>query len=93
MRPAARALRVPRPAGTRLMHAASLDRSARLQRVRAVLADGGWHSTRGIVRDAEVCAVSSCIAELRWQGLVIHCRQGRGADGGRIWEYRMEPRP
>ena len=75
------------------MHAAALDRSARLQRVRDVLADGDWHSTRDIVVRADVCAVNSCIAELRWQGLTIHCRQGRGAEGGRIWEYRMEPRP
>lgn len=75
------------------MHAASVDRSARLQRVRDVLADGDWHSTRDIVVRADVCAVSSCIAELRHGGLVIHCRQGRGAEGGRIWEYRMEPRP
>lgn len=75
------------------MHAAALDRSARLQRVRDVLADGDWHSTRDIVVRADVCAVNSCIAELRHGGLVIHCRQGRGAEGGRIWEYRMEPRP
>ena len=75
------------------MHAATLDGSARLQRVRDVLADGEWHSTWDISRTAQVCAVNSCIAELRHGGLVIHCRQGRGAEGGRIWEYRMEPRP
>lgn len=74
------------------MHAASLDRSARLQRVRDVLADGEWHSTRDIVMRAEVCAVNSCVAELRHGGLTISCRQDRGPDGGRIWLYRLEPR-
>ena len=75
------------------MHAAALDRSARLQRVRDVLADGAEHSTWDIAHRARVCAVNSCIAELRCQGIVIHCRQGRGPEGGRIWLYRMAPRP
>lgn len=72
-----------------MMNAAALDRSPRLQRVRAFLADGVEHSTLDIVSGARVCAVNSCVAELRANGLTIHCRQVRGADGGRIWLYRL----
>ena len=72
------------------MHAAVLDRSPRLQRVRALLADGAWHSTLDIVSAARVCAVNSCVAELRENGFTIHCRQTCSAGGARIWFYRME---
>lgn len=65
------------------MHAARIESSARLRRVMAVLEDGGWHSTREIMREADVCAVNSCIAELRENGLDVECRQE-----GRIFHYR-----
>lgn len=73
-----------------MMHAAVLARSARLQRVRDVLADGAEHSTLDIVAAARVCAVNSCVAELRENELTIRCRQARGAGGARIWLYCME---
>ena len=73
------------------MHAARLDRSPRLQRVHAVLADGREHSTLDIVQTAQVCAVNSIVAELRRNGVSITCRQeARG--GERVFLYRMEPR-
>ena len=72
-----------------MMHAARLDRSERLGRVHAVLSDGLDHSTLDIVREAGVCAVNSCVAELRCNGAVISCRQASTEAGGRIWFYRM----
>ncbi len=72
------------------MHAARLDRSPRLQRVHAVLSDGAEHSTLDIATRAGVCAVNSCVAELRANGAWIVCRQiASPASGQRIWLYRM----
>lgn len=72
------------------MHAAREDRSARLQRVLAVLSDGKEHSTLEIVQRAGVCAVNSCVAELRHGGRRIACRQGCDpATGARRWFYRL----
>ena len=71
------------------MHAASLDKSPRLQRVLAVLKDGKWHSTRDIMLWAQVCAVNSCISELRHNGVAVQCQQ-QGAPEGRIFLYQME---
>lgn len=68
------------------MHAARLESSERLQRVAALLADGRWHSTLDIVIGAGVCAVNSCIAELRANGYTIACRRV----GRERFEYRME---
>ena len=72
------------------LHAARLDRSPRLQRTLAALRDGEWHSTRDILRDAHICAVNSCIAELRANGYVITCQQRIGSDGRRLFFYRLE---
>jgi len=67
------------------MHAAKMDDSPRLQRVRRLLDDGGWYGTREIVRVADVCAVNSIIAELRANGLEIVTRcVGRGR-----YEYQL----
>ncbi|MCX8016637.1 MAG: hypothetical protein N2690_01850 [Rhodocyclaceae bacterium] len=57
------------------MRAARLERSARLQRVAELLADGRWYSTLDIIVGAGVCAVNSCIAELRQNGIPIECRR------------------
>ena len=73
------------------MHAASLERSERLRRVRELLSDGAEHSTLEIVRIARVCAVNSIVAELRANGCAIECRQAHGLDGERIWLYHMMP--
>ena len=66
------------------MHAARLDRSPRLLRVHALLADGVERSTLEIVREAHVCAVNSCIAELRANGAVVTVRREKG-----LWLYSM----
>lgn len=72
------------------MHAARLDRSPRLQRVYELLKGGEEHSTRDIIQGAQVCAVNSCIAELRANGFYIENRQiSDPATGQRIWLYRM----
>jgi biotin operon repressor len=69
-----------------MMHAARIENSPRLQRVNAALADGQWHSTRDLMMAANVCAVNSCIAELRGNGIAIETRcAGRGR-----YEYRRE---
>jgi hypothetical protein len=75
------------------MHAARPERSPRLQRVLAVLADGRARTTRQIVRQARVMAVSACIAELRQHGARIACWQEVDAKGRRRWWYRMDRGP
>ena len=75
------------------MKFAKLKSSPRLQRVLGVLRDGREHTTRDIVVDAHVCAVNSCIAELRANGFDIACRHGVDGRGERVWAYRLvEPR-
>lgn len=72
------------------MHAARLDHSPRLQRVHSLLPDGIERSTLQILQAAHVCAVNSCVAELRANGAYIECRQIRNpATGERTWLYRM----
>ena len=73
------------------MHHAPLT-SARLQRVLAVLRDGRSHTTREIVRAARVCAVNSCIAELRANGCEITCTRERRKDR-LICRYTMTKAP
>jgi biotin operon repressor len=66
------------------MHHAKLHRSPRLQRVLRLLSDCREHSTREIIRGADVCAVNSCIAELRENGIAVASRVEDG-----IWYYRL----
>jgi biotin operon repressor len=66
------------------IHAARIEQSDRLRRALSVLSDGHWHSTREIMRIADVCAVNTVISELRSNGIDIETRcvgQGR-------YEYR-----
>lgn len=67
-----------------IIHAARLDRSPRLQRLRDYLRDGQWHTTLDIIAGAQVCAVNSAVCELRCNGLDVQSRAV-----GRVWEYRM----
>jgi len=71
------------------MHAAKLEDSPRLRRVLDVLSDGKEHTTLDIATRARVCAVNSCIAELRENGVKIDCRQDYNA-GQRLWLYRLK---
>ncbi len=64
---------------------ARVENSPRLQRALDLLQDGQWHSTRDIVRAADVCAVNSIITELRCNGYDIITRcVGRGR-----YEYQL----
>lgn len=67
-----------------MMHAARLDHSPRLQRVAEFLADGRAHTTLDIVRGASVCAVNSCVAELRENNIDIRCWRE-----GDVWFYQL----
>lgn len=71
------------------MHAAKLEDSPRLRRVLGVLSDGKEHTTLDIATRARVCAVNSCIAELRENGVKVECRQQYTA-GQRLWLYRLK---
>lgn len=72
------------------MHAGRLDRSDRLRRVHALLADGEERSTLEIMTGARVCAVNSCVSELRFNGAVIKCRQVYDRETKqRLFLYRM----
>lgn len=73
------------------MHSANLYESPRLQRVGRQLLSGGWISTMQMVAKANVCAVNSCIAELRAQGWDIDCRSR--VKNERIWEYKLVSAP
>ncbi|WP_425072551.1 hypothetical protein [Sagittula sp. S175] len=75
------------------MKAAALT-SPRLQRVLAVLSDGEPHSTRDIMMWAQVCAVNTCIGELREHGAEIDVTITTDAvTRARIWNYRMTKGP
>lgn len=68
------------------MKAAKLANSPRLQRVLFVLQKGTWHTTMDIIQRARVCAVNSCIAELRANGFTISTKRK-----GDTWSYKLEP--
>ncbi|MEW5790015.1 MAG: hypothetical protein ACOY4L_09030 [Pseudomonadota bacterium] len=67
------------------MRAVRLEHSARLRRVAELLSDGRWYSTLDIVVGAGVCAVNSCVAELRANGIPVACRRV----GRERFEYRQ----
>lgn len=83
------------------MRSAKLGSSPRLRRTLILLEraradareDGGWLTTRQIVRRASVCAVNSVVAELRDNGCTIACRCETDAMGRRRWRYRLEAAP
>jgi hypothetical protein len=67
------------------MNAASIDKSERLGRVLDLLSEGGEFSTLDIIKQANVCAVNSIVAELRQNGFGIECQRR-----GDKWFYRLE---
>ena len=75
------------------MNHARLDRSKRLQRVHALLADCREYSTLEIARQARVCAVNSVISELRANGCIITGRWTVSPRNERIFVYRMTTSP
>lgn len=75
------------------MRHAKLSKSSRLQRVLKALQEAhGELSTREIIGAANVCAVNSCIAELRENGAEITCRQ-EVRDGQRVFFYTLVKSP
>ena len=74
------------------MHAAGLH-TPRLQRVLRLLGDGRPHTTRDIVRRANVVAVNAVVAELRTHGAEIGCRVEVLTDGRRRFFYTMTKGP
>lgn len=71
-------------------HYARIEKSPRLLRVLALLMKGGWCSTMQIIKRARVCAVSTCIHELRQNKFNIICTQKKPYANaeGEAW-YRM----
>jgi len=68
-------------------HSARLEHSPRLQRVLVALEAAGniGLSTRELIHHAHVCAVNSCIDELRDNGYDIRCERV-----GDVWNYWLE---
>jgi hypothetical protein len=66
------------------IHAAKIANSPRLQRVLKALRGGVSLSTREIIRIANVCAVNSCVDEIREAGYDIRCHRVAN-----LWVYRM----
>jgi hypothetical protein len=67
------------------MNAASIEKSDRLARVLELLWQGGEFSTLDIIKQTNVCAVNSIVAELRQNGFDIYCQRR-----GDKWFYRLE---
>ena len=67
--------------------------ATRLTRVLRVLRDGRPHTTRELIKQAEVCAVNTCVSEMRALGYVIECRsQGHDGHGAHVYAYQLVPR-
>lgn len=69
------------------MHAARIEDSPRLQKVRDFLRRVGSATTLEIVQGCGVCAVNSIIAELRANGFNILCEAVKGKRG--VYSYRL----
>ena len=63
------------------MHAASIEKSERLGRVRDLLSQGGEFTTLDIIKQANV---NSIVAELRQNGFDIDCQRR-----GDKWFYKL----
>lgn len=66
------------------MNSAKLNSSDRLKRVLKFLSDRRPHTTKEIMQGADVCAVNSCISELRANGKTINCHRHEDK-----WFYRL----
>ncbi len=76
-----------------MIHAARLETSPRLQRVRDFLVERGsmGATTLEIIRKADVCAVNTAVAELRACGLKIRCEYERETESrSRVFRYKLE---
>jgi hypothetical protein len=75
------------------MHAAKLENSPRLQRVLSFLRRSRKPTTRDIIRECDVCAVNSIIAELNApiNGFNIVCTPVAGQRG--VYQYELDENP
>ena len=73
------------------MHHAKIATSDRLQRLLALLRQGGWWTTRELMLVTRSCAQATDISELRSNGFDIESRQVTSvADRKRqVWSYRI----
>lgn len=71
---------------------ANLQTSPRLQRALAALqAHPRGLTTMEWIREAGICAVNSCAAELRANGYRVICKpEGKSAEGASIYRYTLE---
>lgn len=70
------------------MHAARIDDSPRLQKVRDFLRrQTSGATTFEIITACHVCAVNSIIAELRANGFTVDCQAVKGQRG--VYRYRL----
>lgn len=77
------------------IHAGRVETSKRLNRVRDFLAKRGstGATTRDIVMECQVMAVSAVVAELRQNGIEVQCEHERRSEGGaQIYRYRLVER-
>lgn len=77
------------------MHAARISRSPRLQRcLSALRKHPEGISTRDLIIEANICAVSSVVAELRVNGADIECEQRKTPEGrGFFYTLKKAPDP
>lgn len=71
-----------------MIHYAQLENSPRLKRLLKLMKDGRARTTLEIIQQAQVCAVSTAIAELRLNGFEIECESVRKG----IYQYRLIPK-
>jgi len=73
------------------MHAAKIEDSPRLQKVRDFLRRQGSATTREISQACDVYAVNSIIAELRVNGFTVNCQAVKGQRG--VYRYELKEAP
>jgi hypothetical protein len=78
-------------ASSALFHAARVENSARLQRLVAFLRSRGQHGATSweLMTECDLCAPSTCISELRWQGYQIETSFEGQHNGRKVYRYRM----
>jgi len=69
------------------MHAANIDDSPRLQKVRDFLRRNGGATTREISKACDVYAINSIVAELRANGFTVNCNPVKGQRG--VYRYEL----
>jgi hypothetical protein len=74
-----------------MMHAAKIDDSPRLQKVRDFLRRKGSATTREISKACDVYAVNSIIAELRANGFSVACNAVKGQRGVYLYTWIEQP--